>query len=364
MRPAFRLAVAAAAVLVRLALPPTVGATVTGGCTAEGHATSSSVDLTTATEWHIRSTDVAGGSGTSPVKMTAAQVYAYALGVEIPIASGTGDGDTGGAVDGVSVAPFAILGHRFTVAGSASGDGACGGSITIILDDVNPVTTVLGGGGIALFVVGGLGVLAGARSRGGAVRRVVAGMFGALGGAGLGLALEQFGVTDPTSPVGLALVLAGLLLGLLLTGLLGRRGVPVIPVGDTPAGAAPPGASTPTTASAGLTAPTSGTVGYEAMPTGDPPLAVRPPDGPIAAPLASPGQLTPEALAQLEDSTYLNFVRTPADNGFRRDPGDHSRAFNPNTGQNAAWDSQKGSWIDVKTGAALSPSVWAGASPR
>jgi hypothetical protein len=58
---------------------------------------------------------------------------------------------------------------------------------------------VHGGGGIELFVVGSVGVLLGMRSGGGAVRRVVAGRFGALGGAGLGLALEQFGVIDPTS---------------------------------------------------------------------------------------------------------------------------------------------------------------------
>ena len=77
-------------------------------------------------------------------------------------------------------------------------------------------------------------MLGGARSRGGAVRRVVADMFGALGGAGLGLALEQFGVTDPTSPVGLVLILAGLVLGLLLTGLPGRRGAPVRPAGNPP----------------------------------------------------------------------------------------------------------------------------------
>ena len=135
MRPWWRLAAALAVVGV-LCLPRAAAAVVTGGCTAEGHSTSSSVDITTATEWHLKSTDTAGGSGTSPVKMRAAQVYAYALGIEIPIASGTGDGGTSGAVDGVSVAPFAILGHRFTVAGSASGDGACSGSITIILDDV------------------------------------------------------------------------------------------------------------------------------------------------------------------------------------------------------------------------------------
>jgi hypothetical protein len=109
MRPVLRVA-AALAVVGALALPRRAAAVITGGCTAEGHSTSSSVDLTTATEWHRRSTDTAGGSGSSPAKMRAAQVYVYALGIEIPIASGTGDGGTSGAVDGVSVAPFAIPG--------------------------------------------------------------------------------------------------------------------------------------------------------------------------------------------------------------------------------------------------------------
>jgi hypothetical protein len=333
VRPALGFA-AMLAVVGALAVARPAAAVVTGGCTAEGHSTSSSVDITTATEWHLKSTDTASGSGTSPVKMTAAQVYAYALGIEIPIASGTGDGGTSGAVDGVSVAPFAVLGHRFTVAGSASGDGSCSGSITIILDDVSPALTVLGGGGIALFVVGTLGVLGGARSRGGAVRRIVAGVFGVLGGAGLGLALEQFGVTDPTSPVGLGLVLAGLLLGLLLTGLLGKRGVPVVPVGDTPAAATPPGASTPTTASAGLTAPTPGTVGYEVMKKGLLPPDVQPNPNPTGstAPVITPWQI---------DS-------------------DGTRAFNPVTGQNASWDPDKAQWFDSKTGLAVGAS---GAAP-
>jgi hypothetical protein len=355
MRPAWRLA-AALAVVGALCLPRAAAAVVTGGCTAEGHSTSSSVDLTTATEWHLRSTDIAGGSGTSPVKMTAAKVYAYALGIEIPIASGTGDGGTTGAVEGVKVAPFAILGHRFTVAGSASGDGSCSGSITIILDDVSPALTVLGGGGIALFVVGTLGVLAGMRSRGGALRRVVAGIFGALGGAGLALALEQCGVTDPTSPVGLLLVLAGLLLGLLLTGLLRKRGAPVILAGDTPAAPVAPTNSAAPSLAGGPTPPAKAadtTLAVERLPPGYFILAPGSPvPGGTGAVTTSPGVAFPTGGGPPIIWYPAHGVWQPP--GFETDPSDPARLFNPTTGQNAVWDDKAGAFIDAKTGQPLS----------
>lgn len=42
--------------------------------------------------------------------------------------------------------------------------------------------------------------------------------------------------------------------------------------------------------------------------------------------------------------------------GFEMDP-DGERAFNPETGQNAAWDDEKQRWIDTKTGKPLKASV-------
>ena len=184
-----------------LLLTSPVLATIEPPCSGTGTSTSGGeIDLTTATEWHLLSTDIAGGHGESTVEMKAGSVAAHALGLSLPIASDSGDGDTAGSVQGVSVAPFAVLGQRFLVSGSASGDsGSCSGEITIILDDVNPLTTVLGGGGVLVGVVGAAAIVLGARSGGGLGSRLLATVFGALGGAGLGLAGEQFGILDPAT---------------------------------------------------------------------------------------------------------------------------------------------------------------------
>ena len=242
-----RLVAAAALVGLLLAWPGAVGATITGGCTGEGHSTSSSANLTTDTEWHLRSSDVAGGSGTAPTKMKQANVAAYALGIALPIAGGTSqDGDTAGAVDGLSVSTYAILGKRFVVGGSASGDGApCSGQIRIVLDDVDALFTVLGGGGILVAIVALLILLALSRGGGGCLPRLVGGVFGALGGCGAALAGEQFGVLDPTSFLGLLIAVAAAIVGFIIPGLFGGGGdggdatQPTPPAPTPPAPAAP-----------------------------------------------------------------------------------------------------------------------------
>jgi hypothetical protein len=216
-----RFVVLGLAIAFALALPAAAAAVMTKGtCQATGTAASSgSVDLTTATEWHMKSTDVAGGNGTAAAKQTSAEVAAYWLGIGLTITSGSGDGDTAGSVSGVQVSTYAILGARFTVAGSSVGeDGGCAGHVTIVLDDVNPLLTVFGGGGVLLAVVGALVLLWALRAPASCLSRVLAGLFGLLGGAGLGLALEQFGILDPTTYLGLGVAVVGLLLGLALPG--------------------------------------------------------------------------------------------------------------------------------------------------
>jgi hypothetical protein len=209
------------------AFPAVAAATIVGGCTGEGHATSGGVNLTTATEWHIKRDDVGGGSGTAPALIRAASVGAYAAGVSIPIAGGTSeDGETSGSVENVSASTLAILGARFIIAGSASGDVNCNGQITIIIDEVNPLLTLLGGGGLLLALVGLLAIIMGARAQAGWGSRILAFILGGLGGLGLGLALEQFGVLDPTQPIGLGIAVIAAVLGLLLAGRLGSRTQP------------------------------------------------------------------------------------------------------------------------------------------
>jgi hypothetical protein len=212
-----RLAALALFGALALAFPAIAAATISPPCSGTGHSTSGDVDLTTATEWHMESTDTAGGDGTSTAPMKAAVVRAYAFGgLSIPVAQGTSDtGETAGSVSGLSVDTYAVLGARFYVAGSASGDaGSCSGSIVIILDDVNPLLTVFGGGGLLLFLIGLIAILLLARSSGGCFLQVVAILLGLLGGAGLAIALGQFGILDATQPVGLALPAVGAVAGL------------------------------------------------------------------------------------------------------------------------------------------------------
>ena len=205
-----------------LTFPAVAGATITGGCTGEGHSTSSSANLTTDTVWHLKKNDVAGGSGTAPGPIKNASVGAYALGMALPIASGTSDdGETAGGIDGVSVSTFAILGQRFMVGGSGTGDANCSGQIQIIIDDVNPLLTVFGGGGLALAILGLLVVLRMARGGKSLGRRLIDGLFGGVGGLGLALTLEQFGVLDPTQMIGLFILIGAAVVGLLSTGILG-----------------------------------------------------------------------------------------------------------------------------------------------
>lgn len=224
-------------VALACAIPAAVAATVTGGCQVQGTSTSGgTIDLTTAREWHLKKDDVAGGSGTAPNDQTAASVSAYALGLQLPVASGSGDGGTSGSVDGVSVAAFSALGQRFVVAGKSD---SCSGQVLIIIDDVNPALTALGGGGIGALVLGALVLLGTMFLGGGIPSRIVGFLFGALAGIGLALALEQFGIIDPTSFIGLVIAIVGAILGVILPGTLHRGGSNDAGASTDPGAAAP-----------------------------------------------------------------------------------------------------------------------------
>ena len=250
-----RLAALGLLAILAFCVPMSVFAEITGGCTATGTSTNGEdVDITTEAVWHLDSDDSAGGSGTAPAPMRSATIGAYALGLQIPIASGTGTGDTNGSVDPISLETFAVLGKVFLVAGSASGDGQCSGQILIVLDDVDALFTLLGGGGLVLAIIGLAAILASTKSSG-CVAKALAAIFGGLGGAGLALSLEQFQVINPTTPIGLAMVIIGALLGFVLAGRfsIGGETPPgprsqTVPVTPTPPPArVPPASSPPTT---------------------------------------------------------------------------------------------------------------------
>jgi hypothetical protein len=99
----------------------------------------------------------------------------------------------------------------------------CSGSIRVVIDDVNPFATLVGGGGLLLFVVGVLGLIASALGRGLGPRLLGGGLSGLLAGFGLALLLPQFGVIDSRDPIGVALLALGLIIGALAASISGRR---------------------------------------------------------------------------------------------------------------------------------------------
>lgn len=53
---------------------------------------------------------------------------------------------------------------------------------------------------------------------------------------------------------------------------------------------------------------------------------------------------------------HLHYDAEGKTTGWDTSDGEH--AFNPNTGQNAVWDKERGQWIDTKTGQGLTPQVF------
>jgi hypothetical protein len=213
----------ALAATLGLSLATSVGpalAAISGGCTAAGNASrSGSIDLTTATEWRLRRDDVVNATGRALREQTAAQASAYAFFVPLSLVVATGKGPEGSAGP-FAVSDYAWIARVFVVAGSSDN---CNGSIRIVIEDVNQFATLVGGGGLLLFIVGLLGVVVSALGRGLGPRLLGGALGGLVAGFGLALLLPQLGVIDPRDPIGLALLAVGLLIGTFAASIGGRR---------------------------------------------------------------------------------------------------------------------------------------------
>jgi hypothetical protein len=195
--------------------------------------------------------------------MTSATISAYALGIAIPIVNGSGKGDTTGSIDGVSLDTFSKLGKIFVVAGHATGDGTCDGQVLIIIDDVDAMFTVLGGGGLLIFILS-LGAMLLTGRAGGCLSKLIALVFGGIAATGLALSLEQFEIISPTSPVGLVIVLIGAILGFVIALRIGAPGMPKPPA--EPAVASAVGSTPDDVAKAAADAPGGDAPGGDAFP--------------------------------------------------------------------------------------------------
>ena len=188
-----RMLVIAAVGAIVLALPAAVAADVDGGCTLTGTSTSGGpVDLTSTQIWHLQSTDQISGTATAPDTQWHATVDASVLGIGIPVVSGASEGATHADSELYSVSTLAAVGRVLVLTGTSTGPHAgCSGQIEVIIDDVNPLLTVMGGGGAAGIVLGLLGLALAVRKPASGRRMVLATAAGALVGAGSALVLQQ-----------------------------------------------------------------------------------------------------------------------------------------------------------------------------
>jgi len=152
---AARISCAFVLVLVGLAVvPAAVHANVSGGCTATGTASKSgTVDLTTATAWHVTAADVLTGVATAPGSQRTAHLKVDLFGIGLPLLDSTGTSSTGHAGP-YRIADYSPYTRVLAVAGTST---SCDGSVLIIVDDVSPLTTWAGVLGLIAALLGLIG---------------------------------------------------------------------------------------------------------------------------------------------------------------------------------------------------------------
>jgi hypothetical protein len=194
-------------------------ARVSGGCTATATAShSGSVDLTTATVWHVTDADVISGEAKSPNPQRSAQLKVVIFGVGLPLLDRQGNSTTGSAGP-YRIADYDHYSRVLSVAGTSN---SCDGAILIIVDDVAPLATWAGILGLIATVLGLIGLLASLFLQPAGSSRVVGVVVGILAGFGVGLLLQEAAVLDPANALGLAFPVAGAVIGLVVPGALRR----------------------------------------------------------------------------------------------------------------------------------------------
>ena len=175
-------------------------ASVGGPCTVSASATSTGpIDVGTTDVWHIRTTDRISASGFATTPQTSGSGAASALGFDIPLVAGQSVGETSVDVDLPDASFLGILGRVFVLSGTSTGPaGGCTARLTVVLDDVNPLTTIVGAVGIGLGLIGLLSLARAVRKP---ERRVVSGVLGVgLLGAAIGILLQQTSTPGAGAP--------------------------------------------------------------------------------------------------------------------------------------------------------------------
>jgi hypothetical protein len=151
-------ATAASAGLLVTAAP--AAASLSGPCRATGDETlangnpGSHFDLATENDWTVHVDSTVAGQGMSDIQQTRADVGVVIFGRSITFITATGHG-TGGAKGPYSVSDFAKIGTTVRIKGSSDD---CSGEFTLHVIGKSAVTTIAGGAGLAVGLLGTVGV--------------------------------------------------------------------------------------------------------------------------------------------------------------------------------------------------------------
>lgn len=225
-----------------LAFPGATAADMFGPCQASATIGGAGSDLTALTTWHARSTDRPVLAISAPFKIQPQsdaygggppRRYYWLMGLGVVAEKGVG-GSSPGTTAPLDFGPERLLGARFNVNWSIAGPGSgdqCTWSAVVVLDDVDPLLTVFGGGALLLALVALVAIVRSTRVRGRWWLRIGLGVLGAVGGIGAESALEQFAVIPWKSGfvLSISLTVIGLMAGLLFVGL-ANRSKPAPPV--------------------------------------------------------------------------------------------------------------------------------------
>lgn len=209
-------------VLISLFVAPVAGqARVSGGCTASATASKSgSVDLTTATVWHVTDADVINGEARSPSPQRSAQLKVVIFGVGLPLLDRQGNSTTG-AAGPYRIADYDHYSRVLSVAGTST---SCEGAILIVVDDIPLLGTWAGVLGLLATLLGLIGLIASLFLQPTGSSRVVGMIVGFLAGLGVGLVLQEAATLDPANVLALAFPVSGAVIGLVVPGVFRRRG--------------------------------------------------------------------------------------------------------------------------------------------
>lgn len=220
----------AAVLVIAIAAPAITSASTAGPCTVVGSAGSSTIDVATGEPWHVRSSDRLTVEVTAPFTFRDPEPFEEeaggvttfymlaSLGImerypTVPWGSGT--------IRDYDLTRHAILGPRFGMGAGAYGpsdEDTCSWFVDIVLDDVNPLLTVFGGGALLASILAIAGVLLAARRGRGWLARLTAGALGGVAGSAIFSATGQFGLIGWDEPGGFVALGVGLIIGLLASG--------------------------------------------------------------------------------------------------------------------------------------------------